>query len=145
MIKRPIAILIALSLLAPLAYAKPPVFATSKGAIRGFDAVAYFMDGKPVKGNTQYSAEWNGAKWFFATPENRGRFAVDPSNYAPQYGGYCAYAVANGYTASTDPDAWSIVEGKLYLNYSLGVREKWQEDIPGNIASANKNWPGVLR
>lgn len=144
MIKKPGLAFIGLLLLAPLAYAKPPVFETRHGAVRGYDPVAYFTEGKPVKGSKQYSTEWNGAKWYFTSAGNRDRFRADPKKYAPQYGGYCAYAVANGYTASTDPNAWSIVDGKLYLNYSLGVREQWKEDIPGHIARANKNWPGVL-
>lgn len=144
MIKKPGLAFIGLLLLAPLAYAKPPVFETRHGAVRGYDPVAYFTEGTPVKGSNQYSTEWNGAKWYFTSAGNRDRFRADPKKYAPQYGGYCAYAVANGYTASTDPNAWSIVDGKLYLNYSLGVREQWKEDIPGHIARANKNWPGVL-
>ncbi|MFQ5755372.1 MAG: YHS domain-containing (seleno)protein [Acidiferrobacterales bacterium] len=132
-------------LLAPPAYAESPVFTTSNGAIRGYDPVAYFSQAKPVKGSKQYALEWNGASWHFASAENRDRFRADPKKFAPQYGGYCSYAVANGYTASTDPQAWSIVNGKLYLNYSLGVRERWRQDIPGYISQANNNWPGVLK
>lgn len=144
MSRKALLIVISLLLLAPLAHAKPPVFANRDGAIRGFDAVAYFTEGKPVKGDKQHSVEWNGATWYFANAINRERFQADPARYAPQYGGYCAYAVANGYTASTDPDAWSIFKDKLYLNYSLGVRDKWSQDIPGNIQRGNANWPGVL-
>ncbi len=135
----------ALLLLSPVAFAKPPVFETRAGAIRGYDAVAYFTESKPVRGNKDYVVEWNGARWYFASAENRDRFEADPNKYAPQYGGYCAWAVANGYTASTDPDAWRIVGGKLYLNYSLGVQEQWSQDIPGNIGKADKNWPDVLQ
>ncbi len=135
----------ALLLLSPVAFAKPPVFETRAGAIRGYDAVAYFTESKPVRGNKDYVVEWNGARWYFASAENRDRFEADPNKYAPQYGGYCAWAVANGYTASTDPDAWRIVDGKLYLNYSLGVQEQWSQDIPGNIGKADKNWPDVLQ
>ncbi len=134
----------ALLLLSPIAFAKPPVFETRAGAIRGYDAVAYFTESKPVRGNKDYVVEWNGARWYFASAENRDRFKADPENYAPQYGGYCAWAVANGYTASTDPDAWTVVNGKLYLNYSLGVQQQWAEDILGNIVKANKNWPSAL-
>jgi len=68
-----------------------------------------------------------------------------PAAYAPQYGGYCAWAVSQGYTASTDPHAWRIVDGKLYLNYSKGVQKRWQQDIPGNIAKGDANWPKVLK
>ena len=114
----------ALLLLSPVAFAKPPVFETRAGAIRGYDAVAYFTESKPVRGNKDYVVEWNGARWYFASAENRDRFEADPNKYAPQYGGYCAWAVANGYTASTDPGAWSIKDGKLYLNYSKLVRAR---------------------
>ena len=123
-------------LLASLAHAgKPPVFATGDGAIRGHDPVAYFTAGKPTKGSDQHTFEWNGATFKFASAENRDTFAANPDKYAPQYGGYCAY---------TDPEAWSIYQDKLYLNYSLGVRKRWSEDIPGRVAKADKNWPGVL-
>ncbi|MFQ6022873.1 MAG: YHS domain-containing (seleno)protein [Acidiferrobacterales bacterium] len=145
MIKRSILIVMGLLLLVPLAYAKkPPIFATAEGAIRGHDPVAYFTAGKPVKGDKQYSFEWSGSKWYFASADNRDRFKANPEKYAPQFGGYCAYAVSRGYTATTVPEAWTIVDDKLYLNYSLGVRQRWQRDIGGNIAKANKNWPGVL-
>ena len=86
-----------------------------------------------------------GATWSFASAENRATFAADPEKFAPRYGGYCAWAVSQGYTASIDPDAWRIVDGALYLNYSLAVREEWERDIPGHIASADVNWPRLLR
>ena len=135
----------ALLVLMPLAYAgKPPVFADSDGAIRGYDPVAYFTAGEPTKGNDQYTFEWEGGTFKFASAENLDLFKSEPTKYAPQYGGYCAYAVSKGSTASTEPDAWTIVDGKLYLNYNLDVRKRWREDIPGHIAAADKNWPGVL-
>lgn len=121
-----------------------PVYADSAGAIRGYDPVAYFTQGQPAKGSEKFTHAWRGATWRFASAENRERFAAGPEKYAPQYGGYCAYAVAQGSTASIDPAAWSIAEGKLYLNYSLGVRERWKEDVPGNIRKADTHWPGVL-
>lgn len=126
------------------ALAKDPVFATGDGAIRGYDPVAYHEDSKPVKGSADLSVQWQGATWHFASAENRDKFRDEPERYAPKYGGYCAYAVANGYTASTDPQAWAIVDGTLYLNYSLDVRERWKQDIPGYIEKADANWPGVL-
>ncbi len=122
----------------------PPVFQSDGIALSGHDAVAYFTDSEPVPGNPDYSVSWNGATWYFANEKNRDLFEQEPEAYAPQYGGYCAYAVSNGYTASTVPEAWRIVDGKLYLNYSLGVRERWQQDIPGNIERADGNWPEVL-
>ena len=112
-------------------------------AAEGYDVVAYFRDSKPVEGNSDFSHEWSGVKWRFSSAENRDLFAADPEKYAPQYGGYCAYAVSQGYTASVVPEAWSIVDDKLYLNYSKGVRSIWEKDIPGYIDGANKNWPGI--
>lgn len=124
---------------------EPRVF-TGRGkfAINGYDAVAYHEQQRPVKGKSKFTAEWDGATWRFASAENRDRFASAPQRWAPEYGGYCAWAVSNGYTAKTDPDAWTIHEGKLYLNYSIGVRSKWSEDIPGNVKRGDANWPGVL-
>ena len=86
-----------------------------------------------------------GATWRFSTEANRDAFAANPEKYAPQYGGYCAYAVSEGYTASTTPEAWKIVDGKLYLNYSKDVQKIWEQDIPGRIANGDKNWPKVLQ
>ena len=122
----------------------PPVYSRWGLAIRGYDPVAYFEGNGPVKGDSDFEAEWNGATWRFASAENRDKFISDPETWAPQYGGYCAWAVSNNYTASTDPDAWSLYDGKLYLNYSLGVRDTWSRDIPGNVAKGDANWPGVL-
>ncbi len=126
--------------------AEEPVFTErfSSVAIRGTDPVAYFLEGRPVAGSREFTVDWQGATWRFSSQENRDAFRAEPERYAPQYGGYCAWAVANGYTASTDPEAWSLVDGKLYLNYSLSVRARWAEDIPGNIQRGDENWPGVL-
>ena len=136
---------LALLLVLPLAFAgKPAVFSTAEGAIRGYDPVAYFRDGAPRRGSEQFSAEWQGATYHFANADNLAAFEVDPSAFAPQYGGYCAYAVSQGATASTVPEAWSIVDGKLYLNYSTAVQQRWKRDIPGHVRAANANWPAVL-
>src|SRR5688572_6266590 len=110
---------------------KADVYADRGGAIRGYDPVGYFTAGRPVKGSPQFSHQWRGATWHFASAENRDRFAAAPEKFAPQYGGYCAYGVAQGYAVSIDPAAWTIVDGKLYLNYSLSVRENWNKDVPG--------------
>lgn len=114
-------------------------------AINGYDAVAYFAEETPVRGSEAFTYAWNGATWRFASAENRDAFAEDPEKYAPQYGGYCAYAVARGYTAKTEPEAFSIVDGKLYLNYSLQVRAVWSKDITGYVAKGDANWPAVLK
>jgi YHS domain-containing protein len=126
------------------AAAKAPVFSRNGAAINGYDPVAYFDQSAPVKGLAENAADWNGATWLFSSAQNKDRFVADPQAFAPQYGGYCAYAVAKGSTAKTEPEAWTVFEGKLYLNYSLGVRKIWRKDIPGYIAKADANWPGVL-
>ncbi len=137
-----------LSITAPIANAgKAKIYsdASTGIAINGYDPVAYFTQSSPVKGKQKFSTKWNGAIWQFSNAENLATFESDPEKYAPQYGGYCAFAVSYGSTATTSPQAWSIVDGKLYLNYSLGVRKRWSKDIAGNISKANANWPGVLQ
>ena len=119
---------------------KTPTFATDDGAIRGFDPVAYFTEEQPVKGDAAYSYEYNDATWYFSSAENLQSFKRDPARYAPQYGGYCAYAMSNGWVVSTDPEAWHIDDGKLYLNYSKGVRKTWLKDVPGYVAKADGHW-----
>ena len=114
-------------------------------ALKGYDAVAYFKEGKPVKGKDEFRHDWMGAKWYFASAANRDAFAQSPEKYAPQFGGYCAWAVSQGYTATIDPTAWKIVEGKLYLNYSKEVQQKWEADIPGLIKKAQENWPRLSK
>jgi len=113
-------------------------------AIRGTDPVAYFRQGKAVAGSPQFTHRWEDATWQFSSAENRDLFAQNPEKYVPQYGGYCAWAVSQNYTAATDPNAWKIVNGKLYLNYNRKVQKSWERDIPGHIARANRNWPEVL-
>lgn len=139
------AILFCYALISPAA-AKDPVYTGtfSSLAVSGFDPVAYFVEGKPVEGRADLEYEWNGATWRFASEDNLAAFIADPMAYAPQYGGYCAWAVSQGYTASSDPQAWRIVDNKLYLNYSKDVQKRWKGDIPGNIAKADRNWPKVL-
>ncbi|MEM8650789.1 MAG: YHS domain-containing (seleno)protein [Pseudomonadota bacterium] len=125
---------------------KDPVYQSFFGtAIDGTDPISYFTEGRPIAGNSNITLDWNGATWRFVSKENRERFAANPEKYAPQYGGYCAWAVSQGYTASTVPEAWAIVDGKLYLNYSLSVQRQWEQSIPKNISAANKNWPDVLK
>ena len=104
-----------------LAEAKSEIYKNWRGiAIKGYDPVAYHKDGKPVEGSNKYEIEWKDAKWWFASAEHRDIFKANPENYAPRYGGYCAWAVSQGYTASVDPkNTWKIVEGKLYLNYKI--------------------------
>lgn len=121
------------------------VFTTEGVAILGTDPVAYFTLGQPTAGDPAYSHDWNGVTWHFATAQHRDLFAADPEKYAPQYGGFCAFAVSRGYTADIDPNAWRIVDDKLYLNLSPGVQARWERDIPGNISRADQNWPRLAR
>ena len=126
--------------------AQPEIYVNGQTgiAINGYDAVAYFRQNRPVEGKAEHSLDWKGATWHFSSAENKAQFAANPEKFAPQYGGYCAFAVSYGSTASTDPQAWSIVDDKLYLNYSLGVRGRWKQDLEANIAKADRNWPKVL-
>jgi YHS domain-containing protein len=109
-------------------------------ALKGFDTVAYFATDNAVKGNAKYEYAWNGAKWLFSTEENMKKFQADPEAYAPQFGGYCSFAVSEGYTANGDPEAWKVVDGKLYLNYSKEVREKWAQNQSERIEKGKANW-----
>lgn len=130
------------------AVARPnPVNVTFFGnvAIDGFDPVAYFDGGKPLEGTSSYQAEWQGAKWRFASAEHRERFRKEPEKYAPRFGGYCAYQVAMGELVGADPEVWRIEDGRLYLFYNGEARSKWLEDIPGFIAKGERNWPELLK
>lgn len=109
-------------------------------AVKGYDAVAYFVESGAVKGNPQYEFVWNGAKWLFSNAENMEKFKQNPEQYAPQFGGYCSWAVSHGYTADGDPNAWKIVDGKLYLNYNQQVKEKWEAEQNKLIKDGEKNW-----
>jgi YHS domain-containing protein len=118
-------------------------FAENGVAIRGTDPVACFTEGRPVRGSRAHAFDWGGVRWHFASAANRDAFAANPEAYAPQFGGYCAWAVSENHTASIDPAAWRIVDGKLYLNYSRGVQRQWERDIPRHIARGEANWPAL--
>ena len=134
-----------IAVIAPVAAKDPVSTGTfSNLAVSGYDPVAYFSEGKPVAGTSALEYDWNGATWRFSSAQNLAAFKARPEAYAPQYGGYCAWAVSQGYTAKSDPEAWRIVDGKLYLNYSKEIQERWARDIPGNITKADANWPKVL-
>ncbi len=140
-----IGLLAASPLLARPAFAATAdVFSDGGLAIRGADPVAFFTAGAPTTGDAAHSLMWKGATWQFASAENMALFEANPEAYAPQFGGYCAFAMSKGSIASSVPEAWSIVDGKLYLNYSVNVRTIWSEDIPGNIARAESFWPDIL-
>ncbi|MBJ7448610.1 MAG: twin-arginine translocation pathway signal protein [Brevundimonas sp.] len=123
----------------------PPVYAAAdRLSLGGHDPVAYFTDGQPVAGDPAITLDWNGATWRFATAENRTMFEANPQAYAPQFGGYCAWAASQGYIAPGDPTVWRIVDGRLYLNFNDRARMLWEQDIPGAIARGEANWPRIL-
>ncbi|GAB5445553.1 YHS domain-containing (seleno)protein [Gymnodinialimonas sp.] len=127
--------------------AEPNIYQEAGIAIDGADAVAFFglaEDDAPIIGLPEHSVEWNGATWHFANEENRAAFESNPEAYAPAFGGYCAYAAARGYVASTVPEAWSVVDGRLFLNYSLRIRRRWLREIPDAIGQGDANYPAML-
>lgn len=119
------------------------VFTTQEGAIQGYDAVAYFTESKAIKGSKEFTFMYAGEAWSFESLGNLNKFKAEPEKYAPQFGGYCAYGMSRGYKAKTDPEAWTIVNDKLYLNYNLDVRKTWNEKQSELIDKANQNWPIV--
>ena len=112
-------------------------------AIKGTDPVAYFTQGRPVAGSSSFTYSWNGATWRFSSAANRDKFAANPTAYAPQYGGYCAWAISQGYTADIDPSAWKIVNGKLYLNANKSIQRRWEGNQSTFISQANQKWPSI--
>ena len=116
------------------------VFADNGVALRGYDTVAYFTDGQAQAGEAGITADWAGVEWRFVSEDNRDAFLAAPESYAPQYGGFCAWTMAQGYRAPTNPHAWTVVEGRLYLNSSTRVHRRWARDMPENIARADANW-----
>jgi YHS domain-containing protein len=126
------------------AAAGPDVNVTITGlALRGYDPVAYFTDGKPIPGDYRITARYNEATYRFASQEHKILFETDPVKYLPQYGGFCAFGAAKGVKVDGDPAVWKIVDDKLYLNLAPPVYDRWSEDIPGNVKSANDNWPSL--
>lgn len=113
-------------------------------AIRGYDPVAYFTEAKPLPGVDQYTTEWQGATWKFASQKHLDLFKANPEKYAPQYGGYCAYGVAKGDLVKIEPENWTIIDDKLYLNFNDGVQKKWEKDTAGYISSANQKFKNLL-
>ncbi|WP_111670554.1 YHS domain-containing (seleno)protein [Algoriphagus litoralis] len=124
---------------------KSEIYLADNKAIGGYDPVAYFTEKKPVKGKEEFKVAYQGANWHFSSEANKKLFVANPEKYAPQYGGYCAFGVAGGYKAKTSPDAWTIVNDKLYLNYNLNVQKDWLKDRDSMIQKANKNWATVKK
>ncbi len=131
-------------LAAPALAMTPRIYAEGGIAIDGSDPVAYFDGNGPVPGDPALTHDWQGATWRFATEANRAAFAATPERFAPQYGGWCAWAVSRNYTASTIPEAWTLEGGKLYLNFNRRIQRRFERDLAGNIAKADANWPAVL-
>lgn len=119
------------------------VFQTNGIAVNGTDIVAYFTKGEPMAGSSEYAHQWMGVTWHFANPQHLEMFQKSPESYAPQFGGFCAYAAAKGSLAPSVPEAWTIYNDKLYLNFSLDVRKRWLKDPEGNIKKAEANWPNL--
>jgi YHS domain-containing protein len=136
-----------LLLISSISYADDAIYTGifSNKALDGYDTVAYFTENKPVKGSSDYQTEYKGADWYFSSNENLQAFLVSPEKYAPQYGGYCAWAVsAKNDFAPGDPDEWSLVDGKLYLNYNAKIKAKWEADRVNHITQADRNWPELI-
>lgn len=132
------------ALAAPALGGTPRIYAPGGLALRGTDPVAYVSAGQAVAGHPDHAVMWRGAIWLFAEDRHRAAFEADPFRFAPEFGGYCAFAVSRGYTAATDPEAFTIHAGRLYLNYSLAVRDVWRSDPAGHIAKAMAHWPALL-
>ena len=126
-----------------LAFAQSKVFEKDGVAINGYDPVAYFTDGKPVKGESQFQLKWNNAAWQFASKTNLEKFKSQPEKYSPQFGGFCSFGVSKGYKVKSEPDAWTIVNNKLYLNYNLQVKDDWSKDRDNLISVAEKKWTDI--
>lgn len=129
-----------LCLIASGAMAADEVFVADSVAIRGYDPVAYFTEGGPVKGEPEIRHEWNGVAWQFASRNNLERFKAEPERYAPQFGGFCAFGMSRGYKVGTDPAAFTIHQDKLYLNYSLAVQATWLKDTDAYVKKGVANW-----
>jgi YHS domain-containing protein len=119
------------------------IYTSSSQAILGYDPVSYFTAARPMKGNEEFSYEWKDTKWLFSSRQNLDSFAANPEKYAPQYGGWCAYGCSNGRKATIDPNEWTIVDGKLYLNHNAEVKDKWMKEQKQRIEHADKNWPAL--
>jgi len=140
-------------LVSTAAFAAPPINTLKGGllggrsdtAIHGYDTVAYFTDGKPVKGQDAFIADWMGAKWKFASQAHLDLFKASPEKYAPQYGGYCAYGVSQDNLVSIEPDKFKVEGGKLYLNYNADVQATWLKDVSGYIKQADAKFPALLK
>jgi YHS domain-containing protein len=113
-------------------------------ALQGYDPVAFFTQSRPVKGQTQFESRYHGARYLFVSAEDKALFDANPEKYEPQFGGFCAYGASHGKTAPIKIEAWQIVNGRLLMQYDLGVKEEFNKDQKGNLQKADKNWPGIV-
>lgn len=114
-------------------------------AIQGYDPVAFFTQNRPVKGRSEFESKYNGARYLFASAEDKSTFDANPAKYEPQFGGFCAYAASQNHTAPVKIEAFQIVNGRLLMQYDLDVRNKFNKDTQGNLQKADKNWPGIVQ
>ena len=136
-----------ISLVSILFMLSTPLLASSYESVGRYDVVSYFQISAaqdPKIGKRKYSHKWGGKTWYFSSARNKQLFQSNPKRYAPQYDGYCAYAVGNNYTYSSDPLAWTIKNGRLFLNYSEGVRDDWLEKSSYYIQQGDKNWVNLM-
>ncbi|MEP6637646.1 MAG: YHS domain-containing (seleno)protein, partial [Acidobacteriota bacterium] len=113
-------------------------------AVQGYDPVAFFTDGKPVKGNWQFTSSLKGATYYFASAEHKAAFDKEPAKYEPQFGGYCAYGLSKNKLVPIEVDDFQVVNGRLLLQYDKGIRDKFNKDTQGNLKLADANWPGIV-
>jgi len=132
------------TILRPALAREPEIFAPEGIALQGYDPVAYFTDGAAVKGREDHALMWRGATWYFASAQSQEAFEMNPQAYAPQYGGYCAYMMAEGGLASGAPEAFAVADGRLYLTHSAEFLSLWEQDIAGNVAKADSHWATVM-
>ncbi|MFK7942176.1 MAG: YHS domain-containing (seleno)protein [Paracoccaceae bacterium] len=124
---------------------QPEIYKDVNGlALKGYDAVAYHLERRPVKGTEDFAFEWKKAVWWFSSAENRDRFMADPERWAPQFGGYCAWGIAKDRVVSINPTIFRIFDDKLYLNLNMKVHKEWLDSHNGFIATANEKWPDIL-
>ncbi|MGQ0662175.1 MAG: YHS domain-containing (seleno)protein [Pseudomonadota bacterium] len=127
------------------AFVQSAIADSGRLGLKGHDPVGYFTEGRPVQGKSEFEAVWHGTHWRFSSAANRDLFVADPDRYAPQYGGYCAFGVAMGMKSEVDPQAWTIVNGKLYVKLNMQTRDTWRQDQVANIQKAAKNWATLER
>ena len=123
---------------------EPMYFAPGGIALSGYDVVAYYTERRAVAGDADYALSWRGATWYFTGPKTLMAFEMNPEAYAPQFGGYCAYAVAEGRTGPVDPDAFFVRDGRLYFLHDTRMLGEMQEDLPRILTEAQANWPAAL-